>query len=151
MGTSSGTRERAWRSSSSIGSGRSGAGSNLAWLDRGTCLRAAFPRAARAAFDGCSRGAETLLWTAVATRRGYPAAPARARPAAAASRRARSDVFGVSDVRFQRALRGRGGDRSPAAPAQGETRCDGQQRARGGTGDIHPVGAEPPAREVWTE
>src|SRR4029450_1748764 len=47
MGTSSGTRVAACSSSSPTGSGRFTAGSQRPWLDRGTSLRAAFPRATR--------------------------------------------------------------------------------------------------------
>ena len=47
IGTSSGRRVAAWRSSASIGSERSSAGSHSAWLERGTRERACLPSAAR--------------------------------------------------------------------------------------------------------
>jgi len=39
IGTSSGTRCAACSSSSAMGSGRPGRGSQAAWLERGVCLR----------------------------------------------------------------------------------------------------------------
>ena len=52
-GTSSGTRALACSSSKASGSGRSGGGSNTAWLSRGTAARAALPRSTRS--NGVSR------------------------------------------------------------------------------------------------
>src|SRR6185437_12035210 len=49
MGTSSGTRVRAWDSRSSSGSGRSALGSKPACAERGVAARAALPRSARSA------------------------------------------------------------------------------------------------------
>src|SRR4051794_1050961 len=57
MGTSSGTRVVAWRSSSATGSDRVGSGSNTAWLARGPSWRAALPRATRSAADRCATSA----------------------------------------------------------------------------------------------
>ena len=54
IGTSSGTRVRACSSSNPTGSGRSGAGSQSACVERRTSARAAFPRAARSAGVACS-------------------------------------------------------------------------------------------------
>ena len=54
MGKSSGTRVAACCSSSSIGSGRPGAGAQSACDARGTSARAALPRSARSAADRCT-------------------------------------------------------------------------------------------------
>src|SRR2546421_6238361 len=70
MGTSSGTRVRAWRPRRSTGSVRSGEGSKTAWLERGTSARAAFPRATRSS---------TLKWGVATTARPLAAVAVRLR------------------------------------------------------------------------
>ena len=55
MGTNSGTRVLACSSSSDTGSGRSGPGSNVAWLSRGTLARASLPLALHSASLGAGR------------------------------------------------------------------------------------------------
>ena len=57
IGTNSGTRVFAWRSSNSTGSARVDSGSNTACPARGTSFRAALPRAMRSATDGCGTAA----------------------------------------------------------------------------------------------
>ncbi len=52
MGTRSGTRVASWAVSRVIGSGRSGAGAQSPWPERGTRARAALPAAARSDIVG---------------------------------------------------------------------------------------------------
>src|SRR5882757_3054428 len=66
IGTSSGTRVAACSWRSAIGSGRSAAGSQSPWLERGTAARAALPAAARSATLRCSTRVGLALGSAVA-------------------------------------------------------------------------------------
>src|SRR4051794_19486523 len=73
-GTSSGTRDSAWPSSTATGSRRRAEGTQSAWLPRGTSLRAARPRAARSAGEiacwaGVVAGSSVDVMTGDATSR----------------------------------------------------------------------------------
>src|SRR5206468_2652628 len=84
------TRVAAWRSSSSTGSGRPGAGSNVAWLDLGTSARNCFPRAARSATDGARESAAARRPTPARASAGRAVTRATA-IGSGASRRGRAD------------------------------------------------------------